>query len=77
MGEVPLNAWVFVMAPATWRRLCEERGEARDPGMEMGSILALCRDFGLGRALLLGNGRNCEEAAPALSYVEDPATTWL
>ena len=38
MGEVPRSACVFVMAPATWRRLCEERGEARDPGMEMGSI---------------------------------------
>ena len=38
MGEVPRSACVFVMAPATWRRLCEERGEAMDPGMDMGSI---------------------------------------
>ena len=40
-GEVPRSACVFVMAPATWRRLCEERGEAMDPGMEMGSILSM------------------------------------
>ena len=38
MGEVPLKAWVFVMAPATWRRRFDETGEAMDPGMEMGSI---------------------------------------
>ena len=39
MGEVPLKAWVFVMAPATWRRRFEDRGEAMDPGMAMGSIV--------------------------------------
>ena len=42
MGEVPRSACVFVMAPATWRRRFEDRGEAMDPGMEMtGSILSM------------------------------------
>ena len=78
IGEVPRSACVFVMAPATWRRRFEDRGEARDPGMEMGSIcLALCLCWRGKTALLLGNVRIGDEAAPALSYVEDPATTWL
>jgi hypothetical protein len=69
MGEVPLNACVFVMAPATWRRRFEDRGEAMDPGMEMGSILSMmglwrCGHFALARAGAWNCGLDWRRGSP-------------
>ena len=62
MGEVPRSACVFVMAPATWRRRFEDRGEAMDPGMAMGSILSMAAVGRLDGAAMCSQARRCADA---------------